>query len=165
MKAFSALGAYGASVITAITAQNTRAVTAVEAVSPALITAQIDAVFDDLPVNAVKIGMLASVPVTEAVAEAELAPAPQLEGDPLPSYAAGSRYVYSDGEVRSVLEVSGQEVRWRSNRGATFVGHANFVIPPISWFSSQERGKRSLSKAQSELWPFGTRPRATAADP
>ena len=70
LKAFSALGAYGASVITAITAQNTRAVTAVEALSPALITAQIDAVFDDLPVNAVKVGMLASVPVIEAVAEA-----------------------------------------------------------------------------------------------
>lgn len=70
LKTFSALGAYGASVITAITAQNTRAVTAVEVLSPALITAQIDAVFDDLPVNAVKIGMLASVPVIEAVAQA-----------------------------------------------------------------------------------------------
>lgn len=70
LKAFSALGVYGASVITAITAQNTRAVTAVEALSPALITAQIDAVFDDLAVDAVKIGMLASVPVIEAVAEA-----------------------------------------------------------------------------------------------
>ena len=69
LKTFSALGAYGASVITAITAQNTRAVTAVEVLSPALITAQIDAVFDDLPVNAVKIGMLASVPVIEAVAQ------------------------------------------------------------------------------------------------
>ena len=90
---------------------------------------------------------------TEAVAEAELTAAPGLEGDPLPTYQVGSRYVYSDGEVRSVLEVSGQEVRWRSNRGATFVGHANFVVPPVSWFSSQVRGKRTLSKTENELWP------------
>ena len=70
LKAFSALGCYGTSVITAITAQNTRAVTAVEAVSPAMIRAQIAAVFDDLAVGAVKIGMLGSVATVEAVADA-----------------------------------------------------------------------------------------------
>ena len=70
LKAFSALGCYGASVITAITAQNTRAVTAVEGVSPAMIRAQIAAVFDDLAVGAVKIGMLGSVATVEAVADA-----------------------------------------------------------------------------------------------
>ena len=58
LKTFSALGVYGASVITAVTAQNTRAVTAVEAVSPTLIRAQIEAVFADLPPQAVKTGML-----------------------------------------------------------------------------------------------------------
>lgn len=70
LKAFSALGCYGASVITAITAQNTRAVTAVAAVSPAMIRAQIAAVFDDLAVGAVKIGMLGHVATVEAVADA-----------------------------------------------------------------------------------------------
>ncbi|MEM1276082.1 MAG: bifunctional hydroxymethylpyrimidine kinase/phosphomethylpyrimidine kinase [Pseudomonadota bacterium] len=69
LKAFSALGVYGASVITALTAQNTRAVTAVEGVSPKMIRAQIDAVFDDLPVSAVKIGMLAVPEIIEAVAD------------------------------------------------------------------------------------------------
>src|SRR5690606_12901454 len=68
LKTFSALGAYGASVITALTAQNTRAVTMVEEASPAMVGAQIDAVFDDLDVAAAKIGMLASVEVIEAVA-------------------------------------------------------------------------------------------------
>ncbi|OMQ42795.1 bifunctional hydroxymethylpyrimidine kinase/phosphomethylpyrimidine kinase [Ensifer sp. 1H6] len=58
LKTFSALGAYGASVITAITAQNTRGVTAVEDISPAIVEAQIDAVFSDLAVGAVKIGMV-----------------------------------------------------------------------------------------------------------
>ncbi len=56
LKSFSALGVYGASVITAITAQNTRGVTAVEDVSPAMIGAQIDAVLSDLAVGAIKIG-------------------------------------------------------------------------------------------------------------
>ncbi|CAN7645772.1 bifunctional hydroxymethylpyrimidine kinase/phosphomethylpyrimidine kinase [Ensifer adhaerens] len=58
LKTFSALGAYGASVITAITAQNTRGVTAVEDISPTIVGAQIDAVFSDLAVGAVKIGMV-----------------------------------------------------------------------------------------------------------
>ena len=68
LKSFSALGVYGASVITAITAQNTRTVAAVEMVSPAMVAAQIDAVFDDLDVRAVKIGMVGGVDVITTVA-------------------------------------------------------------------------------------------------
>ncbi|RCW83946.1 bifunctional hydroxymethylpyrimidine kinase/phosphomethylpyrimidine kinase [Paracoccus lutimaris] len=67
LKSFSALGVYGASVITAVTAQNTRAVTAVELVSPAMVAAQIDAVFDDLDIRAVKIGMVGGVDVITTV--------------------------------------------------------------------------------------------------
>jgi hydroxymethylpyrimidine/phosphomethylpyrimidine kinase len=69
LKAFEAHGVFGMSVLTAITAQNTRAVTAVHAVPTDVIAAQIDAVADDLPVGAVKTGMLASVDVVEAVAD------------------------------------------------------------------------------------------------
>ncbi|NQW02242.1 MAG: bifunctional hydroxymethylpyrimidine kinase/phosphomethylpyrimidine kinase [Rhodospirillales bacterium] len=68
LKAFSALGVYGTSVITAITAQNTRAVTAVHGVPVDIIAAQIDAVFDDIAVNAVKIGMLATAETIGTVA-------------------------------------------------------------------------------------------------
>ncbi|CAL8981271.1 Hydroxymethylpyrimidine/phosphomethylpyrimidine kinase [Rhodoplanes serenus] len=69
LKTFSALGVFGASVIAALTAQNTRGVTGIHDVPPAFVTAQIDAVFSDLAVGAVKIGML-SVPATiEAVAD------------------------------------------------------------------------------------------------
>ena len=68
LKTFSALGVYGASVITALTAQNTTAVTAVHEVPPDFVRAQLDAVFSDLDVAAVKIGMLGNAAVIEAVA-------------------------------------------------------------------------------------------------
>jgi hydroxymethylpyrimidine/phosphomethylpyrimidine kinase len=71
LKTFSALGVYGASVITALTAQNTVGVTGIHDVPPDFITAQIDAVFSDLAVNAVKIGML-SVPAAIAAVAAGL---------------------------------------------------------------------------------------------
>ena len=68
LKAFSALGAYGASVITAITAQNTKAVTAIHGVPLDVIRAQVDAVLSDLDVKAIKIGMLATPEIIETVA-------------------------------------------------------------------------------------------------
>jgi hydroxymethylpyrimidine/phosphomethylpyrimidine kinase len=68
LKTFSALGVYGCSVITALTAQNTRAVTAVLEVPAHFVTAQLDAVFSDLKIGAVKIGMLGTIEVIEAVA-------------------------------------------------------------------------------------------------
>jgi hydroxymethylpyrimidine/phosphomethylpyrimidine kinase len=68
LKTFSALGVYGASVITALTAQNTKGVTAIHDVPADFITAQIDAVFSDLAVSAVKIGMVSQSPVIEAIA-------------------------------------------------------------------------------------------------
>lgn len=70
LKTFSALGAYGASVITALTAQNTRGVTGVLAPDAAFVTAQLDAVFDDIRVDAVKIGMLANAAIVRAVGDA-----------------------------------------------------------------------------------------------
>jgi hydroxymethylpyrimidine/phosphomethylpyrimidine kinase len=68
LKTFSALGVYGATVITALTAQNTLGVAAIHDVPPAFVTAQIDAVFSDLSVDAVKIGMLSQPAVIRAVA-------------------------------------------------------------------------------------------------
>jgi hydroxymethylpyrimidine/phosphomethylpyrimidine kinase len=68
LKSFSALGAYGASVITALTAQNTQGVQGVFAVPPDFVSAQIDSVFSDLSVRAVKVGMLATSDVIRAVA-------------------------------------------------------------------------------------------------
>ena len=68
LKTFAALAVYGASVVTALTAQNTTGVTGVHLVPPDFVAAQIDAVFDDLAVGAVKIGMVAQAPIAEAIA-------------------------------------------------------------------------------------------------
>jgi hydroxymethylpyrimidine/phosphomethylpyrimidine kinase len=70
LKTFAACGVYGASVLTALTAQNTRGVTGVHPVPAEFVTAQIDAVFDDLEVGAVKIGMAAQREVIAAIAAA-----------------------------------------------------------------------------------------------
>jgi len=68
IKTFAALGVYGACVITALTAQNTKGVSGIHDVPGAFIGAQMDAVFSDLDVAAVKIGMLSQVAAIEAVA-------------------------------------------------------------------------------------------------
>jgi hydroxymethylpyrimidine/phosphomethylpyrimidine kinase len=68
LKTFAALGVYGASVITALTAQNTKGVTAIHDVPDDFIAAQMDAVFSDFAVAAVKIGMLSQVAAIKAVA-------------------------------------------------------------------------------------------------
>ncbi len=70
LKTFSALGVYGASTLTAITAQNTVAVAAVHELPIDIIVAQIDAVVSDIGVDAVKTGMLSSAAIVEAVAGA-----------------------------------------------------------------------------------------------
>jgi hydroxymethylpyrimidine/phosphomethylpyrimidine kinase len=76
LKAFARAGVHGTTAITAITAQNTVAVTGVEAISPAMIVAQVRVVVEDIGVDAVKIGMLGSVATTEAVSRAlDLLPA------------------------------------------------------------------------------------------
>jgi hydroxymethylpyrimidine/phosphomethylpyrimidine kinase len=67
LKTFAALGVYGASVITALTAQNTAGVSAIHQVPPEFVTAQMDAVFSDLSIGAVKIGMVAQTGTIEAI--------------------------------------------------------------------------------------------------
>ena len=69
LKSFAALGVYGASVITALTAQNTRGVTGIHQVPAGFVAAQIDAVFSDLAVDAVKIGMVAQLATIDAIVE------------------------------------------------------------------------------------------------
>ncbi len=69
LKTFAALGVYGTSAITAITAQNTVGVTEILELAPHIVAAQIDAVIDDIGAQAVKTGMLATAPIIETVAE------------------------------------------------------------------------------------------------
>lgn len=69
LKTFSALGAYGCSVITALVAQNTRGVQSVYRIEPDFVAAQLDSVFSDVRIDTTKIGMLAEADIVEAVAE------------------------------------------------------------------------------------------------
>lgn len=70
LKTFSALGCYGMSAITALTAQNTTGVRAIHAVPPQMLRDQIDAVVEDIGVDAVKIGMLHAPEIVQVVAQA-----------------------------------------------------------------------------------------------
>lgn len=69
LKTFSALGAYGCSVITALVAQNTRGVQSVYRIEPDFVAAQLDSVFSDVRIDTTKIGMLVETDIVEAVAE------------------------------------------------------------------------------------------------
>ncbi|MGY8678154.1 bifunctional hydroxymethylpyrimidine kinase/phosphomethylpyrimidine kinase [Bradyrhizobium sp. UFLA05-153] len=92
LKTFAALGVYGASAITALTAQNTKGVTGIHAVPAAFVTAQIDAVFSDLDVRAVKIGMVAQAASIDAIASslARWSP-PHVVLDPVMVATSGDR--------------------------------------------------------------------------
>lgn len=105
IKAISANGGYAMAVLTGLTAQNTRGVTAVEMVSAPMITAQIAAIRDDIDIHAVKIGMLGDVPTIQTVAKA-------LEGldapvvlDPVMVAKGGDRLLAADAvaALRDIL--------------------------------------------------------------
>ncbi|MEG6509234.1 bifunctional hydroxymethylpyrimidine kinase/phosphomethylpyrimidine kinase [Methyloligella sp. 2.7D] len=105
LKTFSALGVYGASVITALTAQNTEGVKGVLIAPPDFVTAQIEAVTSDLDIAAIKIGMLGDVPTIGAVADA-LRALPNLPRipvilDPVMVAASGDPLL-DDGAVESL---------------------------------------------------------------
>jgi hydroxymethylpyrimidine/phosphomethylpyrimidine kinase len=92
LKTFSALGVYGASVITALTAQNTLGVQGIHDVPPGFVAQQINSIFSDLAVDAVKIGMLSRPAIIEAVAEGlERHRATQVVLDPVMVAASGDR--------------------------------------------------------------------------
>lgn len=97
LKTFAARSVYGASVITALTAQNTQGVTGIHDVPPPFITAQIDSVFSDLDVRAVKIGMVARRDAIEAiVAGLDRWSPPVVVADPVMVATSGDRLLAPD---------------------------------------------------------------------
>jgi hydroxymethylpyrimidine/phosphomethylpyrimidine kinase len=97
LKTFAALGVYGASAITALTAQNTHSVSGIYMVAPEFVTAQIEAVFGDLDVKAVKIGMVAQIATIEAIAAALARwPGPDVVLDPVMIATSGDRLLPAD---------------------------------------------------------------------
>jgi hydroxymethylpyrimidine kinase/phosphomethylpyrimidine kinase len=92
LKVFAALRCYGASVLTAVTAQNTQGVQEMLPLPSAIVGAQLDSVLDDLPVAAVKVGMVASAEAAGAVAaRARAGRLPQLVLDPVLTATTGRR--------------------------------------------------------------------------
>ena len=100
LKTFSALGVYGASVITALTAQNTRGVTGVHTPPASFLTQQLDAISTDVRIDAIKIGMLANAAVISAVAKwiSGLSPKPVVVLDPVMIATSGDRLLDADAE-------------------------------------------------------------------
>ncbi len=104
LKTFSALGAYGCSVITALTAQNTQGVQGIFDVTPDFIRQQMDSVFSDLTVNAVKIGMLSQDAVIETVARGlEDYKVELLVFDPVMVATSGDKLL-QDGAINTLKE-------------------------------------------------------------
>jgi len=97
LKTFAALGVYGASAITALTAQNTKGVTGIHPVPPEFLRGQIDAVFSDLEIGAVKIGMVAQLASIDAIAEALTRWSPKhVVLDPVMVATSGDRLLAAD---------------------------------------------------------------------
>lgn len=92
LKTFSALRCYGMGVVTALTVQDTRRVASVHPIAPEIVAAQIDAIFADVEVDAVKIGMLAQPEIADAVAAAlARAKARNVVLDPVLAASSGDR--------------------------------------------------------------------------
>ena len=105
LKTFSALGVYGAAIITAVTAQNSKGVFAIHDVPAGVIAEQIDAVFADLDVRAIKIGMLPNAAAIDVVAKAlDRHKARNVVLDPVMAASSGERLLRTDVDrIRSLL--------------------------------------------------------------
>jgi len=98
LKTMSALGVYGASVLTAVTAQNTHGVTAVHGIPAEIVTAQLDAVLSDLAVKAIKIGMVGDRDVISAIARALRGSRIPIVLDPVMIATSGDRLIGEGAE-------------------------------------------------------------------
>ncbi len=104
LKTFAALGCYGMAAITALTAQNTKGVRRIHLAPPEFVGAEIDAIFEDIEVAAVKIGMLGSAEVVEAVsARLAIHRPPAIVLDPVLTATSGDAQAQS-GVERAIVE-------------------------------------------------------------
>lgn len=106
LKTFGALGCYGMTAITAITAQNTQGVRGIHGIPPEMLKAQIDAVVEDIGVDALKIGMLHSPEVVHVVADAiRRYQLPNVVLDPVMVATSGDRLIAEETESALVREL------------------------------------------------------------
>jgi hydroxymethylpyrimidine/phosphomethylpyrimidine kinase len=147
LKTFAALGCYGMTAITALTAQNTQGVSGIHAVPPAFLKAQIQAVVEDIGVDAVKLGMLHAPEVVEVVAWAiDHYKLPNVVLDPVMVATSGDRLIAAetvDGLVRELFPRA-VVVTPNLDEAALLVGH------PIE-------AAHALEAAAEELLALGAR--------
>lgn len=106
LKTFSAHGVYGMSVITAVTAQNTQGVFAVQDISQDVIAQQIEAIFDDIEVDGLKIGMVSQIQTIEVIAERLRHYAPRtIVLDPVMVSKSGYHLLNSEAEATLIQEL------------------------------------------------------------
>ncbi|MFQ6753478.1 bifunctional hydroxymethylpyrimidine kinase/phosphomethylpyrimidine kinase [Cereibacter sphaeroides] len=141
IKAIGANGGYGMAVLTALTAQNTRGVTGIELIPPAFVTAQLQAIFADVRVDAVKIGMLGTAAVTEAVAAELAGQAAPIVLDPVMVAKGGDRLLAAEAvaALRSRLMPLARIVTPNLPEAADLLGEAE-----VSDRAGMERQARAL---------------------
>ncbi|SHH47367.1 hydroxymethylpyrimidine/phosphomethylpyrimidine kinase [Clostridium collagenovorans DSM 3089] len=107
IKAFSANGVYGMSVITAITAQNTQGVFGIQDIDPEIIKKQIEVIFDDIEVNAVKIGMVSKIESIKAIGESlrAIKNLPPVVLDPVMVSKSGFKLLSEDAKETLIKEL------------------------------------------------------------
>lgn len=107
LKSFSANGVYGMSVITAITAQNTMGVFAIQDITPEMIEGQIKAIFDDIRVDAIKIGMVSKIESIKAIGKSlrSIENLPKIVLDPVMVSTSGYKLLSSDAKETLIEEL------------------------------------------------------------
>lgn len=107
LKSFSANGVYGMSVITAVTAQNTMGVFGIQDINPEMIESQIDVIFDDIRVDAIKIGMVSKIESIKAIAKAlrKVEKLPVIVLDPVMISKSGFNLLSKDAKDTLVKEL------------------------------------------------------------
>jgi hydroxymethylpyrimidine/phosphomethylpyrimidine kinase len=146
LKTFAALGCYGMTAITAVTAQNTLGVTAIHAVPPDILRAQIDAVMSDIGVDAIKIGMLPSPEAVRVVAEILVHYRPHhVVLDPVMVTTSGTRLMAAE-TVQVMVELLLPQVSVLTpnlDEAAVLLGHAVHGIEGIEGMEAAAHGVRA----------------------
>ncbi|HEV2310649.1 MAG TPA: bifunctional hydroxymethylpyrimidine kinase/phosphomethylpyrimidine kinase [Acidimicrobiia bacterium] len=148
LKTFAALGVFGTSAITALTAQNSAAVAAVQTVDADFVLAQVDAVLADLPVAAVKTGLLATTETVGAVADrAAAGRLPNLVVDPVMVSSTGTRLLVPEAEraYRELLVPHARVVTPNCREAAALLG------TPIESADDQRRAAEALAALGPEV--------------
>lgn len=78
-------------------------------------------------------------------------------GDLKPVYEVGDTFAYSDGRIESVVSVGGNRVWWRVERGDSYTGYRNFLLPRVTWQTESGNGESTIDLDADEAWPATTR--------